>query len=91
MSTLNKKLTTEQVNVLTDLQTKFGPVVSRKQILQYVKDTNINMPWWLFQLKSFRVRHGYYNIESIAAANNSVDAVINNTDTTETTTVVSAS
>ncbi len=71
MATLTKNLTSEQSTFIDLLIKNYGPVVSRKQIIECATVNTLAFPWWLLRqpFKSYRTSRGNYNLESILAAN----------------------
>jgi hypothetical protein len=87
MATLKKKLTSEQKSFIDLLIKTYGPVVSRKQVLEVANgNTEFDFPWWLLRepFKSFRARRGHYNLESILAASETLVELADVEDTDET-------
>lgn len=76
MSTLKKPLTDDQKSFIYALQNKFGPVVTRKQIVEEAKANAGGGTVWrsILRMKTFRTNRGHYNLESILAANGCVCA-----------------
>jgi hypothetical protein len=52
----------------TALQSKFGNVVSRKQVLEYIAGTGEKRPNWLFNTKDFRAGRGSYDLTKVLGA-----------------------
>lgn len=89
-ATLTKPLTDGQRTFIGLLQSKLGPVVTRKQIIEVAKENNVEFPWWLLRqpFKSFRTGRGHYNLDSILAAADALvsgNTVANSTPATTTT------
>jgi hypothetical protein len=78
MATLTKNLTNEQKTFVDLLVKNYGPVVSRKQIIECATINTLPFPWWLLRqpFKSYRTSRGNYNLESILAA----DVTLTNND-----------
>jgi len=76
MATLTKNLVTEQRTFIDLLIKNYGPVVTRKQIIECATTNNVSFPWWLLRqpFKSYRTSRGNYNLESILAADAALTA-----------------
>jgi len=64
------KLTEEKKNYVEELKSKFGSVVTRKQIVSHTKgdDEKLDaskLPRWLLNNKSFRAGRGVYNLDLV--------------------------
>jgi len=81
------KLNDEKRTLVTNLRTRFGNVVTRKQILEFVKSQGANFagarvpsgtefPHWITNNKGIRVGRGAYNLdllESTSVADTDTD------------------
>jgi hypothetical protein len=65
---LKKSLTTEQKAFLSAAFAKYGPTISRKQVLELSKESSLPVQRWLLRLKEYRSKRGTYNLETILAA-----------------------
>jgi len=69
---LKKNLTTEQKAFLSAAFSKYGPTVSRKQVLELSNESGLPIQRWLLRLKEYRSKRGTYNLETILAANDAL-------------------
>ena len=68
---LKKNLTDSQKAFATLCVQRFGPLLSRKQIYEVMKENPaVGMQWWIFkdQFDQFRVQRGVYNVQDILNA-----------------------
>lgn len=65
---MKKSLTTEQQAFISAAFAKYGPTISRKQVLELSKDSGLPVQRWLLRLKEYRSKRGTYNLETILAA-----------------------
>ena len=96
-----KKLTPKKKAITEELIGRFGTVVTRKQIISYVReligpdggDPNFSklLPRWICNTKKFRVSRGVYNLQRVLDLEKTQEAVVSKTqtDTTNTRTSVS--
>jgi hypothetical protein len=70
MGTMKRKLRVEQRLFIELLQSKFGSIVTRKQILEVAAAENAKkIGDFLIRMKSFRANWGHYNLADILTAN----------------------
>lgn len=95
-----KKLTPKKKAITEELIGRFGTIVTRKQIISYVReligpdeDPNFSkvLPRWICNTKKFRVSRGVYNLQRVLDLEKTQGTVVQKTqtDTTNTRTTVS--
>lgn len=74
---IKKKLTSDQRSFVDLVYSKYGPNVSRKQILEVSKENGLSVQWWILSaaFKDYRSRRGLYNLDSILEADTALGGV----------------
>lgn len=64
------RLTDAKKNLVEALAKSLGPVVTRKQVLDYTKSVGLDITAvrWLFNNKAFRAGRGQYDLSSLLPA-----------------------
>lgn len=79
------KLNDEKKTLVADLKAKYGNVVTRKQILEFVKGqgasftgarvpSGTDFPHWITNSKKIRVGRGAYNLDLLESVTDTSDA-----------------
>lgn len=60
------KVNIKKNELLMNLRTRFGNVVTRKQVVSFLKETNNTYtPNWLFNNEAVRMSRGVYNLDLV--------------------------
>jgi hypothetical protein len=60
------RLSDEKKALVTALQTQYGDVVTRKQVLTYTEANGLQKPRWLFNNIKFRAGRGTYDLTKVS-------------------------
>jgi hypothetical protein len=74
---MKRKLKDNQKAFIELLQNKYGPVVTRKQILETaIAENAVKIGDFLIRVKESRAKWGHYNLESILATSAAIGNVV---------------
>lgn len=62
-----RKLSTAKSQILQQLTERYGRIVTRKQIVEFVGDTSIPFPHWITNDKTVRFGRAQYNLDVLLA------------------------